>query len=109
MNVAPRDRALIVDHDVDVLALLASRLSDEGYSVVTATSGLEALERLANAVDLSLVLVDMAVADSGAFSAKLLDDRASISGHVFITATHPSKDAGVLPRIIEREAFYKVK
>jgi CheY-like chemotaxis protein len=108
VNVTPRDRALIVDHDVDILALLASRLRDED-SVETATSGLEALERMEGAVDLSLVLVDMAVADSGAFSAKLLDDRASISSHVFITATRPSKDAGVLPRVIEREAFYKVK
>ena len=103
MNVTPCHSALIVDRDEVILALLSSRLRDEGYSVVTATCGSEALERLQGTTDLSLVLVDMAVAEGEAFRAKLLDNRASISSHVFITA---STDAGALPRMVEREAFY---
>jgi CheY-like chemotaxis protein len=38
-------RVLLVDDEPDLLAILASLLEDEGYSVATATSGPEAVER----------------------------------------------------------------
>lgn len=42
---SPRERVLVVDDEPDLLAILAFLLEDEGYSVATASSGVEAVER----------------------------------------------------------------
>lgn len=43
---APRDRVLVVDDDDDVREILSLVLADEGYDVVTARNGVEALALL---------------------------------------------------------------
>jgi two-component system chemotaxis response regulator CheY len=68
----PRENAcltvLIVDDDPSVLEVLELALSDEGYEVVVARDGREALERaLANRPDLMLVDLMMPVMDGWQF------------------------------------------
>ena len=43
---APRGRILLVDDDPSLMRLLVLRLEAEGFEVVTAASGTEALQRL---------------------------------------------------------------
>jgi CheY-like chemotaxis protein len=54
----PEGPVLVVEDDPDLLALEAEILSGAGYRVVTASDGLQALERAA-AEEPSLVLLDM--------------------------------------------------
>ncbi len=51
-------RVLIVDDELPLLDILSSLLADEGYVIVTATNGKEALQRLAE-THLDLVLCDL--------------------------------------------------
>ncbi|MBL7072852.1 MAG: response regulator [Candidatus Omnitrophica bacterium] len=55
-------KILIVDDELDILEVLTFRLSKEGYSVVTAASGQEALEQLEKEVP-SLILLDIRMPD----------------------------------------------
>jgi CheY-like chemotaxis protein len=49
---------LVVDDDVNIQATLRDLLQDEGYQVLTANDGLEALERLNSALP-ALILLDL--------------------------------------------------
>jgi two-component system chemotaxis response regulator CheY len=49
---------LVVDDDPAILSTVSDILSDEGYHVVTATNGAEALETLER-IDPQLILLDM--------------------------------------------------
>lgn len=57
-DAAPaRGPILVVDDDPDILGMLREALEGEGHRVVTATDGMDALERLAARP--SLILLDM--------------------------------------------------
>ena len=60
--MAVKQRILVVDDDAKVRALLGEMLTEQGYDVVAAADGTEALERLAE-TDLSLVLLDFQLPD----------------------------------------------
>ncbi|MCX6841865.1 MAG: sigma-54 dependent transcriptional regulator [candidate division WOR-3 bacterium] len=60
--MAVRQRILVVDDDVKVRALLGEMLTEQGYEVVSAADGTEALQRV-DENDLSLVLLDFQLPD----------------------------------------------
>ena len=50
---------MIVDDDADVRSTVADALEEEGYAVVTAANGREALKQLLDGARPSLILLDM--------------------------------------------------
>jgi CheY-like chemotaxis protein len=54
----PEPILLVVDDDPAILSTVSDILADEGYQVVTATNGAEALETLKR-IDPQLILLDM--------------------------------------------------
>ena len=60
--MAVRQRILVVDDDVKVRALLGEMLTEQGYEVVSAADGTEAIQRV-DENDLSLVLLDFQLPD----------------------------------------------
>ena len=58
--MADRKRILVVDDDLDLLDLLKMDLSHEGYEILTAANGKDALQ-MATTQDLDLVLLDVMI------------------------------------------------
>jgi len=58
---------LVVDDEKNYLRVLSAILEDEGYEVITALSGLEALE-IQKTSDLDLILTDMKMPGMEAFN-----------------------------------------
>lgn len=56
---------LLVDDEEDLLEVLQEYLAAQGYRVVTAATGREALERLATATPFDVALVDWTLPDIG--------------------------------------------
>jgi CheY-like chemotaxis protein len=54
---------LIIDDDEEIQTILRAILESEGYDVVAARSGCEALELLRSRMDVSLVLLDFRLPD----------------------------------------------
>ena len=82
---------LVVDDDTSILRTVADILGDEGYRVLTAGNGVEALALLAqNVPDVILLDMRMPVMD-GWQLAKTLDDRQRAIPLVVMTA---AQDAG---------------
>ena len=71
-------RILLVDDESIILETYSSLLSEKGYSVVTASSGREALERFSRD-SFDLVITDLAMPDGDGF--KLLEEIKEISPH----------------------------
>jgi DNA-binding response OmpR family regulator len=87
---------LVVDDDLDILALLRGWLEDEGFDVTVATGAAEGSEALARA-PFDVVVLDLFLPDaSGLDAIKLFRACAptvpliAISGHVFVE--HPFPD-----------------
>ena len=55
---APNGRILVVDDNVQALQAMSELLKFEGFSVLTAQNGLEALNKMRTADHISLVLLD---------------------------------------------------
>jgi two-component system alkaline phosphatase synthesis response regulator PhoP len=60
---AARKRILVVDDERDIVELIRYNLAKEGYDVVTANNGREALEKVTGATDLVLLDLMMPVLD----------------------------------------------
>jgi two-component system response regulator HydG len=58
MAVAPGARVLIVDNDAEMVSLLRRQFADEGWTVLEATSGKDALDALARE-EIDVVLTDL--------------------------------------------------
>src|SRR3954462_7575246 len=56
---AGREVVLVVDDDFDIREALSDVLASEGYSVVTAADGREALERLRGGIRPAVMLLDL--------------------------------------------------
>lgn len=56
---APRKPVLVVEDDEDVRAAVAEILEGEGYEVVVAANGREALDELVHVASPSLILLDL--------------------------------------------------
>lgn len=72
----PAQPVLVVDDDADIREQLAEILADEGYDVITAANGVEALERVRAGARPALILLDlfMPVMDGWALRAELEKD-----------------------------------
>jgi DNA-binding response OmpR family regulator len=64
-SFAESAKLLVVEDDADTLEMLAVYLSREGYTVVTAPTGKEALEAIESDDDFDLVLLDLFIPDIG--------------------------------------------
>jgi CheY-like chemotaxis protein len=83
---------LIVEDDVDVREALAVFLAGEGYKVVEAGHGAEALDQLRSAVPFCLILLDlfMPVMDGWTFRAEQLRDAALATIPVIVISADAS-------------------
>ena len=61
LTYAPNGRILVVDDDVQALQAMSELLKFEGFSVLTARNGLEALNKMRTADHVSLVLLDLSM------------------------------------------------
>lgn len=61
----PGGRILIADDEADIVDLLTDLLTDEGYTVASASAGSEAIERLKSDAQFDLLLMDLKFKDSG--------------------------------------------
>jgi two-component system, OmpR family, response regulator len=87
-------RILIVDDDDDVRAVIAGALRDEGYAVLTATNGCQALIEIAGAAcDVILTDLRMPVMD-GYELARVLDARGDRTPIIAMTGATNQTPAG---------------
>ena len=89
-----RKTILVVDDEPDVLRLLEKGLSAEGYQVLTADNGLDAIElaksKHPDVIILDVVLLDL---DGGAVAAELRGDRKTRDiPIIFLTALISKKE-----------------
>ena len=94
-------RVLIVEDDEDVRSALAALLEGEGYSVVEAAHGAEALTRLHDSDGICLIVLDlwMPVMDGWQFRAEQRNDAALAGVPVVVItadtgARHRARDFG---------------
>ncbi len=88
-----KKRILVVDDERDIVELLRYNLVREGYDVVTAYNGKEALDKAANAPDLVLLDLMMPVLDGFETCKKLkADPRTSGVPVIFLTASSSEVD-----------------
>jgi CheY-like chemotaxis protein len=81
---------LVVDDEYAIVEALAALLGDEGYRVVSAMNGQEALDRIASdRPDLVLLDVMMPVLDGRATLAKIRDDPATAALPVVLMSAAP--------------------
>lgn len=59
LSCAPNGRILVVDDDARALRAMSELLEFEGFSVLTAQNGSDALNKMRNADHISLVLLDL--------------------------------------------------
>ena len=87
---------LVVDDDDDIRGALCDVLEVEGYATTTAANGQEALERLHEAPDISMVLLDMMmpVMDGRAFLEEQQKDAALAEIPVVVVT------AGLPPKVV---------
>jgi len=90
-----RPTLLVVDDDDDIRETLSAVLREEGFVVVTAANGQEALERLEESATPRVVLLDMMMpVKSGWQVLAHLDETPSLASRVrvvVITAASPDK------------------
>ncbi|HMK37766.1 MAG TPA: response regulator, partial [Bacteroidota bacterium] len=86
-------RILVVDDERDIVDLLRYNLAKEGYDVVTAYNGREALEKVSHPPDLVVLDVMMPVLDGFETCKKLKSDpRTSAIPVLFLTASSSEVD-----------------
>lgn len=93
VSVEPPTRVLVVDDDVDQLAILTYRLEKLGFDISTALSGEKAIE-LSQAMKPDLVLLDLCLPDASGFDIceQLVDSEATSHVPVIILSALDSND-----------------
>ena len=114
-NAAADRPVLVVDDEPDVRDLLRTLLEMEGYRVVCAANGREALAHLAREPRAGLVLLDLAmpVMDGFGFRSEMLrDPRLADIPVIIVSAMRPRDDpvamlqpAAVVPKPVDAEAL----
>lgn len=92
MSSAERLPILVVDDDETILSSVEFLLTDEGYSVMLATNGKQALERIGERTP-SLILLDMKmpVMDGWAFASAYRESPGPHVPIIVMTAAHNSR------------------
>ena len=96
---------LIVDDEKNYLLVLSAVLEDEGYEVLTALNGSEALE-IQKRSDLDLILTDMKM--PGMSGIELLENIKAFTGEDYEVAHVPPAARAVLKRFDERSQHYEL-
>jgi CheY-like chemotaxis protein len=94
-------RILVVDDDTAMRQTIVELLQEEGYTVTSASNGAEALARLEEGAEPSLILLDltMPIMDGWSFrEAQQSDPRLARIPTVVVSASH-SADAKTLERL----------
>ncbi|MCL5962256.1 MAG: response regulator [Chloroflexi bacterium] len=102
--VAKNDRAvLVVEDDLDLLGLIETVLEEEGYEVMAATDGKEALDKIAVQMP-GLILLDMRmpIMDGWEFSARFRKAYDKAAPIIVLTA---AEDARARAAEIEAEGY----
>lgn len=100
-----KKRILLVDEDQDVLDLLKFNLEAEGYEIIMARDGLQALAQLHNQPDL-IILEEKLPDRSGWEVFKLLrSQHATKDITVIFLTTTPPKPKDVTPRGLAKAAY----
>ena len=81
---------LVVDDEQDLLEILSDRLEGEGYRVVTARDGLEALERVQEATPACIIL-DLKMPRLGGLDALGLLRRHAPGAYVIVLTGSPNR------------------
>jgi CheY-like chemotaxis protein len=113
LSTMPAPVLLVVDDDLDICEILKLVLEDEGYSVVAAHDGAQALELLKRqGVEPQLIILDlmMPVMDGWRFwDERQLDAKLLAIPLIVLTATGLRTgalgDACILPKPVEREVL----
>ena len=107
-EAAPRPCLLVVDNELTYCQVIAKRLSAEGFDVVTATSGDEALARLATDQVFDCILLDVVMPDKGGYAVYReirARPNAKTTPIIFLTVTAEEQQWEPLPEPGERWAF----
>ncbi len=94
MNSGARHKILITDDDPDIIELLQVNLEFEGYDVITAADGLEAVERAARDTP-DLVILDIMMPRMDGWTARaemLKDPRTAEIPVIFLSARAQQAD-----------------
>jgi len=97
------DKILIVEDDPDVRGALAAVLEAEGYGVVEAENGREALDRLRNGTDFCLILLDLFMPEMNGWAFRteqMQDPRLAAIPVVVISADSVAAKRAVSPGIV---------
>ena len=97
------DKILIVEDDPDVRGALAAVLEDQGYGVVEAENGRQALEQLRSGTEFCLILLDLFMPEMNgwAFRAEQMSDpRLASIPVVVISADSAAAKRAVSPGIV---------
>jgi two-component system chemotaxis response regulator CheY len=90
----PSRSVLVVDDDPVIAATVAEVLRLSGFSTVTATNGLAALEHLErNHPNVILLDLDMPVLDGWGFARTIAESRKDLKLVVMTGSPHPQRDA----------------
>lgn len=104
MNDIVRERILVVDDDPDILLILKDFLSREGYEVVSARNGIEALDQ-ARLHRIDLIVMDIAMPKlNGADAMREIRRTRPKIPYIMITAFH---DAPANFRVNEADCVFK--
>lgn len=87
---AIKGKVMVVDDQPSIRRLLKEILSDEGYEVITAANGLEALERAAE--DPQLILMDMKMPGMGGIDALRELSEMGLSSRVIMMTAYGELD-----------------
>jgi CheY-like chemotaxis protein len=93
--IAPERRVLVVDDEADLLEILSDRLEGEGYEVLTAADGLEALDRV-RATPPACIILDLKMPRLGGLDALAELRREAPAAHIIVltgSANRPLAEA----------------
>jgi CheY-like chemotaxis protein len=81
---------LVVDDEIDLLEVVTDRLEADGYRVVTARDGAEALERL-TATEPGCIILDLKMPRLGGLAALAALRRQAPEAHVIVLTGSPNR------------------
>jgi CheY-like chemotaxis protein len=86
----PRGPVLVVDDEADLLEIVSDRLAGEGYRVLTARDGLEALE-VVRAARPTCIILDLKMPRLGGLDALDALRREAPTAHVIVLTGSPNR------------------
>jgi CheY-like chemotaxis protein len=104
MTVAAPRRVLVVDDEADLRQILADRLEGEGYEVLTAGDGLEALAQVRAAAPACIIL-DLKMPRLGGLDALVALRRAAPGAQLIVLTGSPNRPLAATCRACGADGF----